>query len=529
MKRELRRTHACHGPQCQRSWELFGSPLYGVDSKRRNDLPNTIVSVAFEKFPDPTTESIGQFQVVDPGGSAQSPQRTGVLRFSENRVTLETSPGFTPTVKWTEQPSGGWVGSHNDSEPSRFVVLGSLAVNPSAVTLWGVRTTGRRSIGFAMPDEEAPGNHEMRADWCLVGDHVPDEAQRFDEIWVEVTNLHDWAGIPTTTHTIPQGGRGPRGFSIELPDAPQAALINPPGQVRLVPSATISPPAFDGFKVSTNTAAVLNIDEGLVLTDALSSVATPIASLMTILSGAESSVRRLGLIQDDVSVNVLGYQVDVAAPKSVGELLLYRSDVDDDFLPRWLELAPRVSPVTQILAAAWSGEFATVDTEALTLATAAEMLHRRLYPNAVRFSEAQVNQAIEALDNSAVDEPIKESLLGALRTWWADKSYPQRLREIAEPVAEAVPSAVGKIGKWKEAVRAQRVASAHGLGEEEAGHAPDILDVHALNQSLRWVLTFRLLLEAGVTREQLTAVAGRSQRYENAVRQWNHQLPQIFG
>lgn len=85
-----------------------------------------------------------------------------------------------------------------------------------------------------------------------------------------------------------------------------------------------------------------------------------------------------------------------------------------------------------------------------------------------------------------------------------------------------------KIGKWKEAVRAQRVAGAHGLGEE-AAHTPDFLDVHALNQSLRWVLTFRLLLKAGVTREQLAEVARRSQRYENAVRQWDHQLPQIFG
>ena len=491
--------------------------------------PDTILFVALDKFPDPMAESIGQFQVVDAGGEFHSPRRTGVLRFSENRASLEVSPGFTPSVKWTEQPNGGWVGSPNDSEPARFSVLGSLAVNPSAVTLWGVRTTRRRSLGFAMPDEEAPGNHEMRTDWCLVGDHIPDEAQRFSEIQAEVTNLHDWAGIPTTKHTIPAKGRGPRGFSVELPDAPQALLISPSGQVRLEPSATISPPAFDGFKVTTNTAAVFNIDGGLVLTDALSQVATPIASLMTLLSGAESSVRRLGLAEGDVRVNVLGYQVHSEAPRSSGELFLYRGDVGDEFLPRWLDLAPRVSPVPQILAAAWSGEFATVETEALTLATAAEMLHRRLHPNAKRFDEEQVGQAVEALRNSEVGEPVKKSLEDALRTWWADKSYPQRLKEIAEPVVEAVPSAVGRIDRWKEAVRAQRVAGAHGLGEEESGHTADILDVHALNQSLRWVLTFRLLLEAGVAPEQLAAAAQRSERYETAVRRWNDRLPRIFG
>ncbi|MBB1023079.1 HEPN domain-containing protein, partial [Dietzia sp. DQ12-76] len=410
----------------------------------------------------------------------------------------------------------------------QFAVLGSLAVNPSAVTLWGVRTTRRRSLGFAMPDEEAPGNHEMRTDWCLVGDHIPDETQPFSEIRVEVTNLHDWAGIPTTRHTIPAKGRGPRGFSVELPDAPQSALISPSGQVRLVPTATISPPAFDGFKVSTNTAAVFNIDGGLVLTDALSHVATPIASLMTLLSGAKCSVRKFGLAEGDIRVNVLGHQVDVEASGSSGELFLYRGDVGDDFLPRWLELARRVSPVPQILAAAWSDEFATVETEALTLATAAEMLHRRLYPNAKRFSEEQVEQAIEALRDSAVEEPVKESLNSALRQWWSDKSYPQRLREITEPVVEAVPSAVGKLGRWKEAVRAQRVAGAHGLGEEESGHASDILDVYALNQSLRWVLTFRLLLEAGVAPDQLADAAQRSERYETAARRWYDRLPHIF-
>lgn len=485
--------------------------------------------MAFEKFPDTTAESIGQFQVVSSDGDGQSPQRTGVLRFGKNRTTLEISPGFTPTVKWTEQPSGGWVGSPNDSEPARFSVLGSLAVNPSAVTLWGVRTTRRSSIGFAMPDQEAPGNHEMRSDWCLVGDHVPDESQRFGELRVEVTNLHDWAGISTTTHTIPRDGHGPRGFSVELPDAPQADLITPSGQVRLVPSATISPPSFGGFEVTTNTVAVFDVAGGLTLTDSLTQVAAPIASLMTLLSGAESSVRRLGLAESDISVNVLGYQVDADAPKSAGELFLHRGTVGDEFLPRWLELAPRVSPVPQILAAAWSGEFTTVESEALTLATVVEMLHRRLYPNARRFSDDQIKQAVEALQDSAVDEPVKKSLLGALRQYWADKSYPQRLKEIVEPVAEAVPSAVGKIKLWRDAVCAQRVAGAHGLDEKEAGTAVDILDVHALNQSLRWVLTFRLLLEAGVTSTQLGEAAARSQRYESAARHWNGQLQRIFG
>lgn len=53
--------------------------------------PDTVLFVALDKFPDPMAESIGQFQVVDSGGKFHSPRRTGVLRFSENRASLDLS------------------------------------------------------------------------------------------------------------------------------------------------------------------------------------------------------------------------------------------------------------------------------------------------------------------------------------------------------------------------------------------------------------------------------------------------------
>ncbi|MBJ7291120.1 HEPN domain-containing protein [Williamsia sp.] len=484
--------------------------------------------MAFERFPDPTTESIGQFQRVDAAGDALSPVRTGILRFTDDRVALEVSPGFTPLIEWVEQPDGnGMVGNPAD-EPAESVVLGSLAVNPNEVTLWGVSTTHRRSVGFSIPGQDAPGNQVMRSDWCLVGDHVADPSTGFSELRVDVTNLHEWAGISTTSHTIPRDGKGPRSWTVDLPDSPTVALVDQPGELRLVPQATMSPPEFGGFRVSTNTTAVITVDTAVTLPEALHRFGRPIATLMTLLSGAASSVRRFAVRKDDVRVQVLGYQVATGAPESAGDLLLYRSVLGDDFLPRWLELAQRVNPVPQILAAAWSDEFTTIDTEALTLATVAEMLHRRLYPDATRFSDEQITQATEALRESQVDDAVKDSLIQALQGWWAEESYPQRLKQLAEPVAEAVPSAVGKLNRWKSAVRAQRVAAAHGLGEDQAKQAPDILEVYALTQSLRWVLTFRLLLETGVTPDQLATAAEQNERYQNAVRIWKERLPRIY-
>ena len=91
-----------------------------------------------------------------------------------------------------------------------------------------------------------------------------------------------------------------------------------------------------------------------------------------------------------------------------------------------------------------------------------------------------------------------------------------------------MPSAVGKIGRRKEAIRAQRVAAAHGLDQDDEGPEPDILNVYALTQSLRWVLTFRLLLEAGVAPDQLASAAEQSERYQNAARIWKERLPRIY-
>jgi hypothetical protein len=57
-----------------------------------------------DRFPDQVAETIGQFQVVSrsptDGRTEQVdvPRRTGVLRFQDNAVELEVSPGFNPVV-----------------------------------------------------------------------------------------------------------------------------------------------------------------------------------------------------------------------------------------------------------------------------------------------------------------------------------------------------------------------------------------------------------------------------------------------
>lgn len=62
--------------------------------------------------------------------------------------------------------------------------------------------------------------------------------------------------------------------------------------------------------------------------------------------------------------------VDLGAPRdAAGDVLTTLARAGGaDFVGRWLNLAKRTSPVPQIFAAAYAGEFATVEAEALTCA-----------------------------------------------------------------------------------------------------------------------------------------------------------------
>ena len=139
---------------------------------------------------------------------------------------------------------------------------------------------------------------------------------------------------------------------------------------------------------------------------------------------------------------------------SAGDLLLHRTDAGLDFLARWLELCERITPRAADPQCRVSGELPTVEAEALALVTTTEALHRTLYPDVRRFSERDVAESISALSTSTMPKAVRDSFTSALGTWWSDYSYPMRVRALAAPVAEAVPSdCIGKLSRLHGAVR----------------------------------------------------------------------------
>ncbi|MGD1239271.1 HEPN domain-containing protein [Mycobacterium seoulense] len=491
-----------------------------------------------DRFPDEVAETIGQFQVVSrtpiDSGTEQVdvPRRTGVLRLKDNAVELEVSPGFNPVVSWTRRGPGSWAGEPPEERiTDGAVVLGAVSRRPGEVSLWGVRSLSRELLGFPSPQQEEQRSREvLAADWCLVGALLSSDETEFNTVELDVTGLHSFADMPSVHVEMSEWGRAPMSFVYDPPDAATGATSTPiPGEVRFDPRATL--PSFAGpdISVTTDTRLMMSFEGAVPLPVVVSDVSIPITSLLTILHGADCRVRRLSVsTPTGDSADVYGHIVDLAAPRDAANdvLTTLGRAGGADFIGRWLDLAKRTSPVPQILAAAYSGEFATVEAEALYLCTAAETLHRRLNPDERRWSAETVEEGISGLAEATMPNEVRQALTQALGQYLFEPSFPARIEALATRVGAVLPSCVGRANRWKRAVTDQRNALAHGFPPE--GSRIDLTQMHAISRSLRWVLTVYLLLEAGAPAEQLGKSTQANERYERDWRNWRRVWPKVF-
>jgi len=450
-----------------------------------------------------------------------------MLEVDRTEVRLEVSPELTSRYLLEEMGPGRAAMKLRD-DPDDMVILGSIPTSPRSITLWDTYTTHRRSVGGLLGSQSGTSMHGLAATWCVVGDHLPDPRTSLQGIRPDVTNLAEWAAIPALATTIYLDDRLKLDWHMDLRGKSlDAELGSGEGYVTLGPSATHRPPDIRGFQVSTTSQLEFELFRGWTIAEVGVRVLNPLADLMTLLSGKPCSIRSLE-VWAGKWCSVYGYRIDPSAPESAGDLLLTRPDVGLEFLPRWLEIHRRTTPVPQILAAVIRNEFPTVESDALSLATAVEALHRTLHPGARRFSNEQIDEAASAVASSDMSAEIADSLSSALRNYWHECSYPQRVAALADPVAQAVPACIGRLGRWKKAVVDQRIALAHGLGQNGLS-GENLRQMLALNQSLHWMLTLRLLLEAGIDDVVLASATEQSERFGNQRDNWNAEWPRIFG
>lgn len=472
-------------------------------------------------FPTKERQSIGQFWL--PGSEAEPV--TGVIEVTGSRVSLDVSPGLTPFHTFTPFGAGFAVGTTED--PTNMVVLGTIPTTPRLVTLWDALTVHRHGVGMPLPGQPDASLQSLSATWCLVGDHIPNRDTRFYGVRADITNLAEWASMSVISTTFYPDNQYKRSWHVDVSgQSLDVELLNDAGYLTLSPSATTSWPTIRGFNVATASQFEVELFHGWTLGEALERAILPLADLMVILAGTTSVVRSVDLWANEWC-SLHGHRIDPDGPMAAGELLFTREQVGLDFLARWLDLHYRTTPVPQILAAIIRREFPTVEAEALSLATAVEALHRTLSPNARRFSEDEIGASLTALNASEVPGAVAETLASALRQYWHEYSYPKRVRALAEPVADAVPACIGRLGRWKNEVVEQRISLAHGMGHGRL-EADQALRMSTLNRSLLWMLTLRLLLEAGVHPSVLAEATTNSERFDSDRRLWTVHWPDVF-
>lgn len=489
-------------------------------------------------FPDQIVETIGQFDIV-PGSFADGEaehagalRRTGVLRLNDNRVQLEVSPGFNSMVSWKQRGPGLRAGSPPAERiTDGAVVLGAIARRPGQVSLWGVRSVERQFLGFPSPLGDEQRSRELLAvDWCLVGATLPSEETEFNAVELDVAGLHAFAAMPSVHTKVTKRSIVPMTIVYDPPKAATGTTSTPrPGEVRLEPRATLPTPDGQDISITTDTRLKVTFAGAVKLPVVVADIAIPIGNLLTIMCGSDCRVRRLTVsTATGQSANVYGHIVDLAASRdATGNVLATVTQVGGaEFIGRWLDLVKRTSPVPQILAAAYAGEFATVEAEALYMCTAAETLHRRLNPDERRWSAETVEEGLSGLATAALPDDVHQALSQALGNYLFEPSFPMRIEALATRVRRVLPSCVGRANKWKGAVTNQRNALAHGLPPDDSDI--DIAKMHAISRSLRWVLTLYLLLEAGAPAEDLAEATQANDRYDLDCRNWRREWPSVF-
>lgn len=480
--------------------------------------------MAIEKFPADVAQVVGQFWAAGEDSAVKS---DGFCRVDGKEILIDVARPLTPSHAYVEITKGLEV--HQVPEPDDFVVHGKIPIRPSLVSFLGAWTQTRRSELDPLStsgDDPAPELHRIRADWCIAGAHVGSAEQKFDGFRARFTHLELWAdhsGLSTTILTQTPVEVSVKFQALKDLQAPFTAF-DEDATLRLGAVGTLPAPTVWGSEIRTSNRLTLEGLSGWTLSEAFSRFINPVRSLLTILAGEHCELTELQVKVGDTWCGVFGDPVNAGAERPANRprsMLLTRDQFSLDLIGDWCTTVADLSPTPHVVAAALSGAFQTVETEALVLATTAEGLDAALHPDSRRFSEEEVKESTKALKRSDVPKRVRNELSSALGSYFYEDSYPMRMQRLAEAVTEAVPDCVGEPRRWKDAMRVLRNDLAHSNKDDSGDTQAAILSTYALSRSLRWALQIRLLQRAGVSSEGLAEAIGMSELYRRDRKHWH--------
>jgi ApeA N-terminal domain 1 len=190
-----------------------------------------------------------------------------------------------------------------------------------------------------------------------------------------------------------------------------------------------------------------------------------------------------------IDVDVMGRQIHHPKPgpneTARTEYLFTLDDIPfADVLPRWLDLHERTWLGCSTLFGLRYIPQGYTTARLLAVATAAEAMHRGLFPEAVRLPpkefEAMRDRVMGAFKGK--DDEAKATRAFLYDILYNEMRYKERLLALAAvPDQDAVRALISDVPKWAKYIKEQRNGMAHGdrdrLGSEEGGMVFDALEV----------------------------------------------------
>ena len=473
---------------------------------------------------DPADVLVGRFWLADSDEHAV-PGRLTLPEGASPRLELDQP--LTPLLREVdrgEQPEGTRSFVVADDGPLlEFLLVHGALDDGTLVTLVDAFEQHRRVRGGL-------DRQWLQAQFALLGGHVSSREELYTRVRLQLRHLDAWAALP--------------GFALEEVDTrqgqatlafrgsgPSPVSLHGGGRVDLEQQPEIEFSGVRGGRIG-RVVWLRAVDlPPMTAEDLDRRFVTPLSSLLTLATDTDCPPVAVeiatGSDQPWLSVHHSGLRSPAEEVRPTHRQLLPLAALGLDRVAAWLNAVEDLGPLPPVVAAAAARPASTLETQLLELATVAEGLHRRLFAESRRLSPEQAQTAREAVCHAVddLDQDVRRAVEGAMKHL-EEPSFPQRLMQLADCVAGAVPGVTGQTNRWRHRVTDIRNRFAHrSYGFLETTRVAELVTVL---ESLRWLLTGLLLLQTGLPPAELAARIAHHQPYilfRQQAREW---LPRVF-
>ena len=447
----------------------------------------------------------------------------GVLRRTASNLTLEVYESLTSLlreVRRSQLPDGSVAVDYAfaDDEPEeRDLVIHGRLDNGVAVTLVDCFTSARRGE-----------TQTLSPLYMLYGLHASGGDAVFTKARVRLRHLDEWLSLPGFRLDVQPDSTSTLSYS--RPVTEQVALGSG-GRLSVHLEQKAAAVTATGGSITRNAAFQVEPREPLSWREIGRSVVVPLQTLLSLCTLRECPP---GLVQ--VEQTGTGWATVISRRMSAGaspitttthHFLVSFSDIRLHGVARWLDSVERLGPLPPVVARAIADRSSVMlETQLLELTTVAEGLHRRLFPNATRMSDAIANRVRQATSDALCAEAEEtQSVVTGMFRHLTEPGYNARMKDLAALAEPLLPFVTGKTNRWSRRVEESRNTFAHrshGFLEH------DVDEELTIAESLSWVLAGVLLAQAGCTHTTVNDDPTLVQPYAYFMKRAKRRLPHVF-